>query len=295
MKWGTECMVTVFTPVYNREREIHNLYNSLLHQTSKDFEWIVVDDGSEDSIEDTMKEWIQQTDSFPIRFFHQNNSGKHIAINRGVLEAEGEYFIIVDSDDYLVDNAVKTIIDAFSRLPGDYAGIGLQRISPEGSLIGKTFKGKYIDCTVSDRPKYRIEGDKAEAFYTSVLKKYPFPAFEGENFLSEACVWYKMAADGLLIRWINEPGVVCEYLSGGLTDTSFSLALKNFKGTTYKARVMLQCHLPLITRIKTIGNYIYLGKYKDLTVRDLAEKIQVSSAESYICYWLCSLKKIKSK
>lgn len=284
-------MVTVFTPVYNREKEILELYKSLLRQTSKDFEWIVVDDGSKDDIVDQMEKLIDETDSFTIRFFCQSNAGKHVAINKGVQMAKGEYFIIVDSDDYLVDNAIETILAEFSNIPGDYAGIGLQRITPQGLVIGKTFKGDFVDATTSDRPKYGIEGDKAEVFFTHVMRRYPFPVFKGENFLSEACVWYKMSADGLLIRWINKPAVVCEYLAGGLTDNSFSLALKNFEGSTYKANVMLKCKLPIETRIKTIGNYIYIGVKKRMPVSSLAKKIHISLPEAFMCYYLCILKK----
>lgn len=284
-------MVTVFTPVYNREKEIVKLYESLCRQTVKDFEWIVVDDGSKDNVWNELQKFQAETQDFPIRIYQQNNAGKHTAINTGVKYASGEYFVIVDSDDFMVDNAIETIISEFRNLPSNYAGIGLQRIAPDGNVIGSTFQGEYVDATTCDRPKYQIEGDKAEVFYTAVIKKYPFPVFEGEKFLSEACVWYKMSHDGLLIRWINKPAVVCEYLEGGLTDNSEKLALNNFKGSTYKAKVMLQCNLPKSTRMKTIGNYVYLGRIKNISFTELANNIDVPLYKAFLCFALCVLKK----
>lgn len=284
-------MVTVFTPVYNREKEIVKLYESLCRQTVKDFEWIVVDDGSKDNVWNELQKFQAETQEFPIRIYQQNNAGKHTAINTGVKYASGEFFVIVDSDDFMVDNAIETIISEFRNLPSNYAGIGLQRIAPDGNVIGSTFQGEYVDATTCDRPKYHIEGDKAEVFYTAVIKKYPFPVFEGEKFLSEACVWYKMSHDGLLIRWINKPAVVCEYLEGGLTDNSEKLALNNFKGSTYKAKVMLQCNLPKSTRMKTIGNYVYLGRLKKMSFTELASNIDVPLYEAFLCFALCALKK----
>ena len=94
-------LVTVFTPVYNRKNLIGNLYQSLLSQTYKNFEWIIVDDGSTDDIDEIIKSY-QNEDRILIRFIKQENGGKHRAINNGVLHAKGELFYIVDSDDYLM-------------------------------------------------------------------------------------------------------------------------------------------------------------------------------------------------
>ena len=90
-------LVTVFTPVYNRKNLIGNLYQSLLSQTYKNFEWIIVDDGSTDDIDEIIKSY-QNEDRILIRFIKQENGGKHRAINNGVLHAKGELFYIVDSD-----------------------------------------------------------------------------------------------------------------------------------------------------------------------------------------------------
>ena len=99
-------LVTVFTPVYNRKNLIGNLYQSLLSQTYKNFEWIIVDDGSTDDIDEIIKSY-QNEDRILIRFIKQENGGKHRAINNGVLHAKGELFYIVDSDDYLTKDSIE--------------------------------------------------------------------------------------------------------------------------------------------------------------------------------------------
>ena len=97
--------ITVFTPTYNRAYTLERLYKSLLNQTSYDFEWLIVDDGSTDNTSELIKSF-QNNQLFDVRYYKQGNGGKHVAINKGVELAEGELFFIVDSDDYLTDDAI---------------------------------------------------------------------------------------------------------------------------------------------------------------------------------------------
>ena len=73
-------MITIFTPIYNRAYIIGNLYASLLRQTCYDFEWLIVDDGSTDDVASIIYPWIEETHPFKIRFYRQENRGKHCAI-----------------------------------------------------------------------------------------------------------------------------------------------------------------------------------------------------------------------
>lgn len=104
-------MITVFTPVYNRAYIINQLYQSLLRQTNYGFEWLIIDDGSTDNIAELVSQWIADTEDFEIRLYRQPNGGKHRAINRGVQLAKGDAFLIVDSDDYLTEDAIDTVND----------------------------------------------------------------------------------------------------------------------------------------------------------------------------------------
>ena len=219
-------MVTIFTPVYNRSKTIGCLYKSLLRQTDKCFEWIVVDDGSTDDTFMVLKEFKDNTDLFPIRLYKITNHGKHFAINLGVREAKSEAFFIVDSDDYLTDDAVEFINKAFYKaLEDKLAGISGLRSGTE--LKERPLFEGYVDASNFEREKYGLSGDKAEVYSTSILKKYPFPYFEGENFLTEEVVWNRIAASGYRLRWFNRVTYHCEYRADGLSAKGIKLFFDN--------------------------------------------------------------------
>jgi len=100
---------TVFTPTFNRAHTLHRVFDSLVAQTYRDFEWIVIDDGSTDDTQSLIKLWQQQAD-FPIHYHYQVNSGKHIAYNYAVKLAHGELFLVIDSDDGFVVNALESML-----------------------------------------------------------------------------------------------------------------------------------------------------------------------------------------
>lgn len=224
--------ITVFTPTYNRGYIIKKLYDSLCRQTFHDFEWIVVDDGSSDNTEELFKSFSD--DSFPITYVKVKNGGKHRAINKGVGLAQGELFFIVDSDDYLTDTALEQIDKVARSIPlsekNEFAGVCGEKGHTEVSAVGTSFDGKYLDITMLERKKYGISGDKAEVFYTEVLKKYPFPEYEGEKFVTECVVWDRIAHDGLKLRFFNEIVYICDYLPDGLTAKYEQLLWENPRG-----------------------------------------------------------------
>ena len=221
--------LTVFTPTYNRAYIIENLYRSLRRQTCHDFEWLVVDDGSTDGTKALFEAWQREENSFPIRYVYQENGGKHRAINRGLDLAEGELFFVVDSDDYLTDDAVEWIIDFAAKLPKGrkFAGICGIKADENGKDLGKSFSGEFVDCTSLERTKYGIDGDKAEVFYTDILRNYPFPEFENEKFITEAVVWDRIAADGYKLRFSNKIIYIAEYRNDGLTSQGLDLYYRN--------------------------------------------------------------------
>lgn len=224
-------MITVFTPTFNRAYTLERLYRSLKSQTCKDFEWILIDDGSTDNTELLLNQWKKETWEFPIIYKKIKNGGKHRAVNKGVQMACGEAFFIVDSDDYLVEDAIAFIKNEFGKVVKDkrFAGIsGMKCSCIDNSMIGgiPNFT-EYVDATNLERGKHNLLGDKAEIYKTELLRKYPFPEFEGENFLTEAVVWNSIAVDGYIIRWFTKRLYYCEYLEDGLSKNSFMVFQKN--------------------------------------------------------------------
>ena len=160
--------LTVFTPTYNRGYIIENLYNSLKDQTFKDFEWVVIDDGSTDNTEELFKVWINEKNDFSIKYIKRENGGKHRAINQGVEIAQGELFFIVDSDDKLINKALEIIDTQEMSVPKEkkkeFAGVCGNKGYTEKDIIGSTFDNEILDITMLEREKNGIYGDKAEVF-----------------------------------------------------------------------------------------------------------------------------------
>lgn len=227
--------ITVFTPTFNRGYIIEKLYRSLQQQTYKNFEWLVIDDGSTDHTVDLFNQWTKESNAFSIRYYQVENGGKHRAINRATDLADGEMFFIVDSDDHLTEDALECIVNWESNLSDKqlFCGVSGNRGNNQNSYIGTTFEGDYIDATSLERGNFKITGDKAEVFYTDILKRYKFKEIEEEKFMSEATVWNRMAKDGYKIRWFNHTIYICDYLEDGLTNNLAIIFAKNPKGTAY--------------------------------------------------------------
>ena len=91
-------MITILTPTFNREGGLRNLWDSLQKQTVKDFEWLIVDDGSTDGTKNLITQ-LQEKSDFQIRYIYKSNGGKHTALNVGIQTICSELIFIVDSDD----------------------------------------------------------------------------------------------------------------------------------------------------------------------------------------------------
>lgn len=226
---------TVFTPTYNRAHLLPRLYESLKRQTFNNFEWVIVDDGSNDGTEALISGYIRENNSFPIIYERVENGGKPKAVNLGVTLSGGEMFVILDSDDRLTDDSLEITDRVEKTIPQEkkreFAGVCGLKGYESGDTIGKSFEGgKYLDCTNLERIKNGILGDKSEAFYTDVIKSYPFPIFEGEKFITESVILDRMAHDGLKFRYFNSVTMICEYRSDGLSEQGKALFVNNPRG-----------------------------------------------------------------
>jgi len=227
-----EYKLTVFTPTYNRAYILENLYHSLQRQTCREFEWLVVDDGSSDNTEELIAIWQQEENPFPIRYFRQENGGKCRAINRGLELAAGELFLNVDSDDYLTDDAIEKILSWESRLPKDkkFCAVAGNLGTAPRETPNTPFPGEFFDGTAFDRYGV-VEGERAFAFYTDIHRQYLYPDCPGEKFMTEAVTWNRMARDGYQIRFYNDIIWIYEYKPDGLTQAGDRLFWENPQGT----------------------------------------------------------------
>ncbi|MGL4943354.1 MAG: glycosyltransferase family 2 protein [Thermoguttaceae bacterium] len=254
-------MITILTPTYNRAYILTDAYDSLLRQTDKSFEWIIVDDGSTDDTESQVRSWIS-IGHISIRFFRKENGGKHTAINLGVQHACGELTIILDSDDYLADDAIETIRNTWrdcKKTPKSGGMVFLKGDDSTGKSMSTEFiRTNYWANTIQARHVDKIKGDKAEVYRTDILREFPFPVFETEKFLTEEVVWNRIAKRYELLH-VNKIIYWAEYLEDGLTRSANQKnPFASIQGQILNLNEKTTKEFPLIKRIShTIG---YIGK-----------------------------------
>ena len=198
---------TVFTPTYNRADTLPRVYESLKAQTFADFEWLVVDDGSTDQTRALVEGW-QREAGFPIRYFHQENRGKHAAFNRAVREAKGELLLNLDSDDRCVPNALERLKCHWDSIPGQqrpaFSAVTANCVDQEGKLVGTPFPKDVLDSDPLEmRYRYRVRGEKWGFQRTDVLRQYPFPEALTRQYVPEDVVWTEIARK-YKTRFVNE-------------------------------------------------------------------------------------------
>ena len=249
-------MITVFTPTYNRASLLSRLYDTLILQTYKNFEWIIVDDGSKDNTKEVVNSFVAER-KIDIHFVQQENGGKHRAINKGVQLAKGEIFFIVDSDDILPNNALELVAENYKSIKDNASFAGVSGIDGyfDGQSIGTGLPSELLNCNSVDiRYKYHVKGDMKEIFRTSVMKEFPFPDIEGEKFCPEVLVWNRIARKYKL-RYFNKIIYKVEYQPEGLTSNIVKARMNSPITSMICYSEILQFDVPFIDKFKTAINY----------------------------------------
>lgn len=235
--------LTIFTPAYNRAHTIGRTYESLCRQTCKDFEWLVIDDGSTDNTRALVEEWIAEA-RISIRYIYQENQGMHGAHNTAYRSIYTELNTCIDSDDWLPDDAVEKIV-RFWQVYGSekYAGlVGLDQ-TEDGKVIGKNFPEGMTETTLSGYYAAGGRGDKKLVYRTDVITKYPeYPRFDGERYFSLGYKYLLIDQDYKLLV-INEPLAIIEYQQDGSSMNMLKQYWNNPKGFSYlRVFHMKYCH-----------------------------------------------------
>jgi glycosyltransferase involved in cell wall biosynthesis len=220
--------VTVLTPTFNRAHTLPRVFASLRAQTFRDFEWLVVDDGSTDDTPALVDQFARTAD-FPVRYVRQANAGKVIALNRGVALAGGELCAVLDSDDWYLPEALEVLTGHWDALPdpGRFAEVQALCVRESGELIGTRFPGGefYDSDAYAIRFQHGVRGDKVGMQRTDVLREFPFPEDLPGATITPALVWHRIA-NRYRTRYVNRVLGGKEYLEGGITRTGRSDALR---------------------------------------------------------------------
>ena len=176
--------LTVFTPTYNRAHTLTRTYDSLCRQTCKDFEGLVIDDGSTDNTYELIQGFIDES-VIPIRYIYKENGGLYTGYNTAYANIETELNVCIDSDDYMPENAVELIVKTWhERGTAQYAGIiGLDFYANTEKPIAGKFPEDLTECWFLDLYTKRIHhGDSKQVMRTDLMKLVsPQIGFEGEK------------------------------------------------------------------------------------------------------------------
>lgn len=216
--------LTIHTATYNRAYILGQAYESLKVQTCKDFEWIITDDGSTDNTEELVRQWQQEDNGFPIIYNPLPHVGIPRALNSGVGLASCDWFIMLDSDDYFVPNAVERMLQCIDEIEDcdDFVGVGFAKCQLDGRFIKDQIPKidpeiGYVDAANIERYKYCLDMDMCEVHRTKLLREYPFQYWETEKYAPEQLNYNAIAMAGYKYRWRAEKLTVCEDLTDGQT------------------------------------------------------------------------------
>ena len=301
--------VTVFTPTYNRAYTLPKLYNSLCRQTSGDFMWLIVDDGSTDNTEELIKGW-QEENKILIEYHKQSNGGKMRAHNLGVKLCNSELFFCVDSDDYIPDVAIEHIIDFWNEHTdrNNIAGIIGYRyvIDNENDKNPKILSRFGVDYPVTDQELTNrgFKGDNAKIFRTDIIRQYPFPEIEGEKFISEVSAFDRIWQDYKMFL-MDEAVTTSLYLPDGYSKNFRHILMSNPKGTALVCNQSLKFwghEMSLGIKLRRLTKYITMSRLagNNDIYRDSAVKMPLYPFCYIISlflkpYYKCELKSIENK
>jgi len=268
--------ITIHTASFNRAYILGKAYESLRAQTCKDFEWIISDDGSTDNTEELVRRWQNEDNGFEIIYSKLPHVGFPRALNDGIRLSNTDWFMMLDSDDYLLPETVETIIPWIQEIEGleKIAGIGVTRCYPDGSFMKKQTPKidpaiGYVDASNSDRAKYNLNMDCFEVNRTALLRKYPFQYWPTEEYAPPGLNYNAMSLAGWKWRWRVAKLYICEYLGDGLTKSNkkvknnpMGYAMMYNQDLLRFPKFTSRCYnaIQMIALCTYAGHFDYLGK-----------------------------------
>jgi glycosyltransferase involved in cell wall biosynthesis len=198
---------TVFTPTYNRAQTLPRVWNSLKQQTFRDFEWVIVDDGSYDNTHELVSKWKQES-TFPIVYLWQEHGHKKTACNLAVREARGALFLTLDSDDECVPTALERLWWHWQNIPADlhpgFSAVTVLCAYPGGKIVGDRFPcTDWLDSdSIELFHRWRVRGEKWGFQRTDIMRQFPFPEYI-VGFVPEGVVWTQISLK-YKTRFVNE-------------------------------------------------------------------------------------------
>lgn len=253
--------LTVITTTYNRAYCIHQVYDSLINQKCKDFIWLVIDDGSTDNTRELIQNYINEN-KIEIEYYYKPNGGMHTARNMAYDKAHTEINMIIDSDDWVSDNAIQLIIDFWNKYKrDDIAGIITLNADKSGKIIGTKAPDSLIECHFTDYwNKYHARGDKKLVYRTDLTKQYPYPEFEGEKFYPASYKFIMIDQDYKMLV-MNRVTCIVDYNQDSMTFNKYSQYKNCAKGFAHYRNEIIRVSKDNKVIIKEMIHYLAEAKF----------------------------------
>lgn len=251
-------LVTVFTPTYNRKESLKICYSALLKQSSQNFKWQIIDDGSTDETESLVKNWIDEG-LLDIEFIRKKNGGKASAINISLEKSSTLLWLCLDSDDYLLPNAIEIIEKNYKSIEhnDDICGMFSLRANPDGSPMQNISIPKKLKLSTQNNIRYKlsIPPEYLHVFKTEIIRKYPYPIIEGEKYIPLSYI-YDQLDEKYKYLIIHDSIMVCEYQLDGITNNKINLIKKNPIGYSLYKEQLIKLAPSYLLKIKSCITYI---------------------------------------
>lgn len=197
-KWddASPCF-SIITPIFNRSETMKRTIASVESQLYRDFEYIMIDDGSTDDIDSVVIPFLNSTD-IPVMYVKKDNGGVHTARNIGLANARGHYYIELDSDDELTSNALQVFFDTWNleevKNNPLCREIVAQCVNEKGERCGSPFPGDINEMSSKEAHKVCgiVNGEHIGCSLASIRKRYPYPEPNGVTFYTESILWALM-------------------------------------------------------------------------------------------------------
>jgi glycosyltransferase involved in cell wall biosynthesis len=207
MTTDTGPLFTVFTASYNRAASLPRVWESLKAQTYRNFEWLVVDDGSTDDTRQLIEGYAKEAD-FPVRYLWQPNQHKKVAYNHATREAHGQLILPLDSDDSCVPQSLERLHWHWMNIPESerpgFSAVTVLCMDEQGDIVGTRFPGgEWQDSTgVEMEHRWKVRGEKWGFQRIEALRRFPFPS-DIKGCVPEGYVW-RQIDEVYRTRFVNE-------------------------------------------------------------------------------------------
>ncbi|HMC00859.1 MAG TPA: glycosyltransferase family 2 protein [Flavobacteriaceae bacterium] len=282
-----EYKFTVFTPVYNRADTLHRVFDSLNKQTFKNFELIIINDGSTDNSHDEITEHLKNVTFKATYVNNEENKHKMACLVQGISLAKGEFFLPFDSDDECTEDALQVFHDRYNTIPEhikeNVSSVTCLCKNQFGELVGEKFDtDPFYSSTFNNILINRYKLEKWGFTKTEILKGVNInPYLYSRGYIPEGVIWTLLSKLGFKTMYINEV-LRIYYL-----DTGNSITGESYRRNTLGLAVYSLCILnwfykdsffknPILF-LKWVYYLLMASKNLEFSLKDIA-----SSIDSYL-------------